>query len=125
MYRGARVVICPSTFAEPMGLAALEAMCAARPVIATKVGGLAEGIGADGVSGFLVAPGDVDDLARRITELLRSPDLARSVGNEARERVRKEFDLEARCLPPLVEAYEEALRQAAARIPHPSAHSTT
>ncbi|MEV8542509.1 glycosyltransferase family 4 protein [Streptomyces sp. NPDC051572] len=119
MYRGARVVICPSTFAEPMGLAALEAMCAARPVIATRRGGLAEGIGADGVSGFLVDPKDVNDLARRITELLRSPELARSVGNAARKRVQKEFDLEARCLPPLVEAYEKALWQAAARIPHP------
>jgi glycosyltransferase involved in cell wall biosynthesis len=131
MYRGARVVICPSTFAEPMGLAALEAMCAARPVIATKVGGLAEGIGADGVSGFLVDPYDINDpapcindLARCIIELLSSPELARSVGNEARERVEKEFDLETRCLPPLVEAYEEALRQSAARIPHPSTHST-
>jgi glycosyltransferase involved in cell wall biosynthesis len=107
-----------------MGLAALEAMCAARPVIATKAGGLAEGIGADGVSGFLVAPKDVDDLARRITELLRYPELARSVGNAARKRVKEEFDLESRCLPPLVEAYEEALRQSAARIPHPSTHST-
>ncbi|MDV9174055.1 glycosyltransferase family 4 protein [Streptomyces sp. W16] len=119
LYRRARVVICPSTFPEPMGLVALEAMCAARPVIATRVGGLAEGIGEDGVSGFLVAPGDVDDLALRITELLCCPELAWSVGNAARKRVQEEFDLEDRCLPPLVEAYEEALRQAAARIPHP------
>ncbi|MEV0485038.1 glycosyltransferase family 4 protein [Streptomyces sp. NPDC050508] len=109
MYRGARVVICPSTFAEPMGLAALEAMCAARPVIATKVGGLSEGIGTDGVSGFLVDPKDADDLAGRIAELLRSPQLAWSVGNAARKRVQEEFDLEARCLPPLVLAYGDAL----------------
>jgi glycosyltransferase involved in cell wall biosynthesis len=83
------------------------------------------------VSGFLVDPYDINDpapcindLARCIIELLSSPELARSVGNEARERVEKEFDLETRCLPPLVEAYEEALRQSAARIPHPSTHST-
>jgi glycosyltransferase involved in cell wall biosynthesis len=109
LYSRARVVICPSTFAEPMGLAALEAMCSARPVVATKVGGLAEGIGEDGVSGFLVEPDDVKGLADRITELLSSPNLAWSVGNAARKRVLVEFDLEGGCLPPLVAAYERLL----------------
>ncbi|MFF3374223.1 glycosyltransferase family 4 protein [Streptomyces sp. NPDC002680] len=112
LYSRARVVVCPSTFAEPMGLAALEAMCSARPVVATKMGGLAEGIGEDGVSGFLVEPDDVDGLARRVTELLRSPGLAWSVGNAARKRVLAEFDLEGRCLPPLVAAYENLLSPA-------------
>ena len=109
-YRRARVVICPSRFAEPMGLAALEAMCSARPVIATDVGGLAEGIGRDGSSGFLVPPDDSDALAEHIVELLRSPALARSVGNAARKRVATDFDLGGRCLPQLLAAYEDHMR---------------
>ncbi|MEU6193534.1 glycosyltransferase family 4 protein [Streptomyces sp. NPDC047061] len=110
LYRRARVVVCPSMFAEPMGLAALEAMCSARPVIASDVGGLAEGVGRDGSTGFLVPPGDAEALAGRIVELLRSPAVARSVGNAARKRVMAEFDLESRCLPPLLSAYEKCSR---------------
>jgi glycosyltransferase involved in cell wall biosynthesis len=115
LYRRARVVVCPSLFAEPMGLAALEAMCSARPVIATDVGGLAEGIGEHGVSGFLVAPGDAESLADCLVHLLRFPDTARQVGIAARQRVREEFDLEHRCLPPLISAYAQALRSAPRR----------
>ena len=118
LYRRARVVVCPSMFAEPMGLAALEAMCSARPVIASDVGGLAEGVGRDGSTGFLVPPGDEEALARRIVELLRSPAAARSVGNAARKRVMAEFDLESRCLPPLLSAYEKCARLPAGRPWH-------
>ncbi|MGW2239828.1 glycosyltransferase family 4 protein [Streptomyces sp. NPDC001759] len=113
LYRRARVVICPSTFPEPMGLAALEAMCSARPVIATNVGGLAEGVGRDGSTGFLVPPDDSGALAECIVRLLRAPALSRSVGNAARKRAIAEFDLSSRCLPLLVEAYEDSLRAAA------------
>ncbi|GLP68383.1 glycosyl transferase [Streptomyces sp. TUS-ST3] len=116
LYRRARVVICPSRFAEPMGLAALEAMCSARPVIATDVGGLAEGIGKDESSGFLVPADDSEALAARIIELLRSPALARSVGNAARKRVVAEFDLGSRCLPEMIEAYERCPRPAFRRL---------
>lgn len=116
LYAQARVVICPSAFAEPMGLAALEAMCSARPVIATEVGGLAEGIGEDGVSGFLVPAGDSGRLADRITQLLRSPGLARSLGSQARTRVLREFDLKERCLPSLLETYTKRLWEARTRV---------
>ncbi|MFF7471381.1 glycosyltransferase [Streptomyces sp. NPDC008092] len=130
LYRRARVVVCPSTFAEPMGLAALEAMCSARPVVATDVGGLAEGVGRDGSTGFLVPSGDSDALARHITELLRSPGLARTVGNAARKRVVAEFDLESRCLPPLLSSYERCSglpfrRGQEATCRHPSGSPST
>ncbi|MCL6674556.1 glycosyltransferase family 4 protein [Streptomyces panaciradicis] len=113
LYRRARVVICPSKFPEPMGLAALEAMCSARPVIATDVGGLAEGVGKDGSTGFLVPPDDSGALADRLVQLLRAPALCRSVGNAARKRAIAEFDLSSRCLPLLIEAYEDSLGAAA------------
>ncbi len=54
--------------AEGLGVAALEALGAARPVIATRVGGLGEVI-RDGECGLLVPPDDVDALATAIARL--------------------------------------------------------
>jgi len=41
----------------------------------------------DGVTGFLVEPGDVDGLARRVADLIADPELRRRMGGEARRRV--------------------------------------
>jgi glycosyltransferase involved in cell wall biosynthesis len=46
----------------------------------------------DGVSGFLVPPGDVEALARRIGEIADDPGLRRRMGEAGREVVRREFD---------------------------------
>lgn len=54
--------------AEGLGVAALEALGAARAVIATRVGGLADLI-ADGASGLLVPPADAGALAAAIAKL--------------------------------------------------------
>ncbi|MGQ4390531.1 glycosyltransferase family 4 protein [Streptomyces sp. SAS_270] len=111
LYRRAHVVIHPSSYEEPMGLAPLEAMCAARPVIATRMGGLSEGVGEDGVYGYLVPDQDVDKLAQRMTQLLRDPELARLMGKRGRQRVVGEFDL-ARCyVPEMLRVYRNRLEQ--------------
>ena len=57
---------------ELLGLVALEAMASGTPVIASRVGGLAE-IVQDGVTGFLVPPGDVAALHERLAQVLRDP----------------------------------------------------
>src|SRR5262249_2109440 len=57
----ADIVAMPS-LKEGLGVAALEAMAAERPVVASPVGGLAEAV-VDGESGLLVAPGDPAPLA--------------------------------------------------------------
>ncbi|HUA29295.1 MAG TPA: glycosyltransferase [Streptosporangiaceae bacterium] len=54
----AAVVLCPSRWDEPFGLAAAEAQACGTPVVAFRRGGLSEVI-MDGVTGFLVPPGDV------------------------------------------------------------------
>jgi glycosyltransferase involved in cell wall biosynthesis len=78
----ADVFALPSHF-EPLGLAALEAMAAGLPIVATRVGGLHELV-RPGVNGMLVSPGDSGGLARAITEVLSSRPLAEKLGRASR-----------------------------------------
>jgi glycosyltransferase involved in cell wall biosynthesis len=69
----AAVVLCPARWDEPFGMAAAEAQACGTPVVAFRRGGLGE-IVTDGVTGFLVAPGDIRaaaDSVRRTTEISR------------------------------------------------------
>jgi glycosyltransferase involved in cell wall biosynthesis len=63
----AAVVICPVLWDEPFGMVAAEAQACGTPVVAFRRGGLAETI-TDGVTGFLVAPGDIQAAADRVRE---------------------------------------------------------
>ena len=72
---------------EPQGIAVIEAMASRLPVVATAVGGIVETI-AEGETGFLVRPGDVEGLARALIRLLRSPEERARVGTAAREWAR-------------------------------------
>ena len=67
-------------------------MAAGRPVIATRVGGLAESI-VDGVTGILVAPRDAEALAVAIAKLAAQPELAVEMGQHGRARVLEHFTL--------------------------------
>jgi glycosyltransferase involved in cell wall biosynthesis len=62
------VLVAPSR-QEPFGTVLAEAMAAGTPVVATRVGGLAEVV-ADGVTGRLVTPGRPDELAAAVLEVL-------------------------------------------------------
>lgn len=79
--------------AEPFGLVTLEAMAQGCPVVVTDSGGSPE-IVRDGVEGFLVRPGDVRQLARRLDVLLDSASLCREMGRKGRLRVEQDFSLE-------------------------------
>jgi len=67
-----------------------QAMAAGRPVVAYRVDGAPEAV-TEGVTGYLVEPGDYPAAAARIVELLEDPALARRLGAAGRERV-GEFD---------------------------------
>jgi glycosyltransferase involved in cell wall biosynthesis len=96
LYRSAEVFVLPSVerscygravrVSELLGLAALEAMASGTPVVASRLGGLTEVV-EDGVSGFLVPPGDAAALRDRLDLLLAQPALARRLGEAGRERV--------------------------------------
>jgi glycosyltransferase involved in cell wall biosynthesis len=85
----AEVVWVPSR-AEGGFSIALEAMALGRPVVASRLPGLAE-IVADGETGFLVPSGDKIELARRTRLLLDDPDRSRTLGEAGRQRVDSYF----------------------------------
>lgn len=78
---------------EGFGLSALEAMAAARPVVASRVGGLSELV-VDGVTGTFVPPGDTDALVYSIAELAKDRGRMARMGNEGWERARTHFSVE-------------------------------
>ncbi|MBI5305139.1 MAG: glycosyltransferase family 4 protein [Chloroflexi bacterium] len=67
---------------EPFGIVVVEAMAAHKPVLATKSGGVVDLV-QEGVSGMLVAPDDVDALARGLRAMLADPDATRAMGERA------------------------------------------
>jgi glycosyltransferase involved in cell wall biosynthesis len=76
---GAAIALVPSRSPETFGLAAAEAMAAGLPVVASRVGALAELVEQEG----LVPPGDPDALAQAMARLAGN----RAAGERARKRV--------------------------------------
>ncbi|MBX3049181.1 MAG: glycosyltransferase [Anaerolineales bacterium] len=81
-YAAADVVVMPS-YSESFGMVALEAMACGRPVVASRVGGLAYLVH-DGITGFHVREGHSMELASRLAELLNEPPLLARLGQAAR-----------------------------------------
>jgi glycosyltransferase involved in cell wall biosynthesis len=71
---------------EGTPVSAIEALAGGRPVVATRVGGVPDVV-RDGEDGFLVEPGDVEQLAERLALLARDPELRERMGQAGRERV--------------------------------------
>jgi glycosyltransferase involved in cell wall biosynthesis len=83
------VFVLPSRF-EGFPLVVLEAMLARLPVVATRVGSVAEAV-ADGETGFLVEPGDVHRLVGCVRELLRDASLRERMGERGRAVALRRF----------------------------------
>ena len=71
---------------EGTPVTAIEALASGRPVVATRVGGVPDVV-RDGVDGFLVEAGAIDDLADRLARLAADPELRERMGAAGRERV--------------------------------------
>jgi glycosyltransferase involved in cell wall biosynthesis len=115
LYRSAKVLALASVdrtcygrevgISELLGLAAIEAMASGTPVVASRLGGLPEVV-EDDVTGFLVEPGNVDELRARLAEVLGDRRLATRLGQNARERVLEKFTWDA-CAERCLAAYSE------------------
>ncbi len=102
---------------EGMPLAALEAMEAGLPVVATDVIGTAEVV-LDGVTGLLVPSGDSDALAVALAQLLDDEDLRRSLGTAGQDLYRRCFTA-ARMTADTMAVYDQAMVESAARAKPP------
>lgn len=87
------VVVCASDF-ESYGMAIIEAMACARPVVSTNNGGMKETI-LEGETGYLLAPRDANAMAERVIELLKNPTLRLQLGERAHARVNALFSARA------------------------------
>lgn len=88
----ADAVVVPSRV-EPFGNTAVEAMHAARPLVASRVQGLAEVI-TDGVTGLLVEPGSPRTLADALLSLAADPPRAHSLARAGRQEAAERFGVE-------------------------------
>ncbi|HVP10864.1 MAG TPA: glycosyltransferase, partial [Phycisphaerae bacterium] len=77
---------------EGLGMVLLDAAATGVPVVASRLGGIPEGV-VDGQTGFLVPERDADALAGRMDDLLRDPATRRRMGNEARALVERRFNI--------------------------------
>ena len=112
LYRRADLVVHPARW-EGFGLAMLEAMLAAKPVVAARAGSSPELVD-DGRTGLLVPVDDSGALSEAVASLLDDRDRAEAMGNAGLERARAEFSV-ARMADRTLAVYERALRQRLSR----------
>jgi glycosyltransferase involved in cell wall biosynthesis len=102
------VVALPSR-SEGFPLAMVEAMLAARPVVATRIGSMPEAV-IDDETGILIEKNDVDGLASALRRLRDDPALRARLGNQARQLAKAQFTVEA-----MTARYESLWRQVRSR----------
>ncbi len=101
-------VIAPNGDRDGIPTALIEAMYLKTPVIGSRISGIPELID-DGINGFLTEPGNVKQIAEKIKILLSDKLLRDRMGEEAREKVKKEFNLE-NSTNKLIDAWQEMLQ---------------
>lgn len=104
--RAADILLAPS-LAEALPVSLMEAHAAGLPVVATRVGSVHQ-IVRDGVSGFLVPPGDAPALSEALLELVDQPERRARMGCEGRRHVRQHYDID-RLNDRLVDLYQGLL----------------
>jgi glycosyltransferase involved in cell wall biosynthesis len=91
--RDCGVVIVPSICFDSLPTVVLEAMRAARPVVATIFGGSGEMV-EDGKTGFIRDPLQTEEFTAAIAALIRDKKLAREFGRQGRLRFQKDFSID-------------------------------
>jgi trehalose synthase len=111
LQRHASIVV-QKSLREGFGLTITEAMWKARPIVATRVGGIQDQI-QDGIDGLLIDyPGDLDGASQAMARILEDSDLASRLGSAAQAKVTRDF-LPTRHLLQYAELIEEGLARAA------------
>lgn len=90
---------------EGISMTLLEAMAAAKPIVATDVGGNPEVVD-NGRTGLLVSVGNPEAMAAALLKILQNPELAAQMGTAGRKRLEGKFDL-GRMIDSYTKLYEE------------------
>ena len=89
LYNEVSIFCLPSTL-EPFGFVFIEAMMHKLPIVATNIGAIPDFL-EEGVSGYMVEPGDVDALAAALITLLDSPEKCLQLGEKAHQMTAKKY----------------------------------
>lgn len=84
------ILLLPS-YDEGLPLSILEAFSVGRPVISTNIAGIPEVI-ENGVNGYLITPGDIDNLTKNMQKFCDNPLMAEEMGKQARQKIESGFD---------------------------------
>ena len=84
-------VHCPTTFIEGLARTCLETMAVGIPAVVSKNGGMLDAV-ENGVTGFVVPPGNIQAMAESVLTLLENEAQCREFGERARRRIEHLFD---------------------------------
>lgn len=104
----ARVLVFPSEWYETFGRVAIESFAAGTPVIASRLGAMAE-IGDEMRTGLLFKPGDANDLAEKLRWVFDNPQPVEAMRQQARQTYETKYTMHENCRI-LIETYESARR---------------
>jgi glycosyltransferase involved in cell wall biosynthesis len=93
LMKAMHVCVLPSLQNEATSQVMPQAMLVGTPVICSSAGGLSEVV-QDGTTGRVVAPGDIDGLARALVAVWREPDRTRQMAQDARAHALRELTFE-------------------------------
>jgi glycosyltransferase involved in cell wall biosynthesis len=93
LMKKARLLVSPSASYETFGLVVVEAFACGVPVVASRIGAMAE-IVEDGRTGLLFTPGDPDDLAEKVRWAIDHPDVMDRMGKHARGLYEEKYTAE-------------------------------
>ena len=91
---------------ETLGVVSMEAMACEKPVVASNVGGIPDVV--DNDVGFLVEPGNPDDIAEKLLILLKDKKLREEKGKNGRKKVQTKFSSEV-LVSNLIEIYKKCV----------------
>jgi len=91
--RQADVIVHCSVYPDPLPTVVLEGMALEKVLVASHIGGVAEMV-ADQETGYLFSPGDSQNLADKVIEVLENPETRTQMGRRAGQRIRSLFSME-------------------------------
>ncbi|MDR3773942.1 MAG: glycosyltransferase family 4 protein [Terracidiphilus sp.] len=106
LMKHATLLLFPSLWYETFGMVIAEALASGLPVVASRLGAMAELI-CSGENGLLVEPGSSDALVAAVRRFISSPQLEGAMRENARESYEQKYTIEAN-RQILLRVYEEA-----------------